>query len=79
MAAEGAAEEIEMATSNSGPAAAAQAQAGLLTKDRAEALRAAFIAAIIGGGLIFLTGFAHSQTIHNGAHDTRHGLSFPCH
>jgi cobalt transporter subunit CbtB len=29
--------------------------------------------------LIFITGFAHPQVLHNGAHDTRHGLSFPCH
>ena len=28
---------------------------------------------------IFLTGFAYPEFIHNAAHDTRHGLSFPCH
>ena len=46
---------------------------------RAETLKAALVAAVLGLGLVFLTGFAHSMVLHNGAHDTRHALSFPCH
>jgi cobalt transporter subunit CbtB len=34
---------------------------------------------LFGLGLVFLTGFAHSETVHNAAHDTRHALAFPCH
>jgi cobalt transporter subunit CbtB len=34
---------------------------------------------MFGLGLVFLTGFAHSQTVHNAAHDTRHAMAFPCH
>ena len=34
---------------------------------------------LIGATLVFLVGFAHSATLHNAAHDTRHGLAFPCH
>ena len=34
---------------------------------------------VLGLGLVFLTGFAHSTTLHNAAHDTRHALAFPCH
>jgi cobalt transporter subunit CbtB len=34
---------------------------------------------VFGLGLVFLTGFAHSQTVHNAAHDTRHAMAFPCH
>lgn len=34
---------------------------------------------LFGLGLVFLTGFAHSATIHNAAHDTRHSMAFPCH
>ena len=49
------------------------------TTDRSEALRAAGIAVILGLGLVFLTGFAYPEFIHNAAHDTRHSLSFPCH
>jgi len=32
-------------------------------------------------GLVMLVGvgFAHSETIHNAAHDTRHSIGFPCH
>lgn len=50
-----------------------------LAKPRAQTIQAALLAAIVGGLLIFVTGFAHPQAIHNGTHDTRHGLSFPCH
>ena len=34
---------------------------------------------LFGLGLVFLTGFAHSETVHNAAHDARHALAFPCH
>jgi cobalt transporter subunit CbtB len=49
------------------------------TTERSEARKAAGIALILGLGLIFLTGFAYPEVIHNAAHDTRHSLSFPCH
>ena len=49
------------------------------TGERSETLRAAAVALLLGLGLIFLTGFAYPEVIHNAAHDTRHGLSFPCH
>jgi cobalt transporter subunit CbtB len=49
------------------------------TTERSDARRAAGIALILGLGLIFLTGFAYPEVIHNAAHDTRHSLSFPCH
>ena len=51
----------------------------LKTTERSDTLRAAGIAWILGLGLIFLTGFAYPEVIHNAAHDTRHSLSFPCH
>jgi len=43
--------------------------------------------ALVGGlgaillGILFLgvTGLAHPQAIHDGAHDTRHAMNFPCH
>ncbi|MGE0579040.1 MAG: CbtB domain-containing protein [Reyranella sp.] len=47
--------------------------------ERSETLRAAIVALFLGLGLVFLTGFAYPEVIHNAAHDTRHGLSFPCH
>ena len=52
---------------------------GAVSAVRTEVLKAALIAAILGVGLIFVTGFAHTLVLHNGAHDTRHALSFPCH
>ncbi len=46
---------------------------------RAEATKAAVFAIAFGAFLVFLTGFAHTDALHNGAHNTRHALSFPCH
>jgi cobalt transporter subunit CbtB len=34
---------------------------------------------LVGLFLIYGVGFAHPETIHNAAHDTRHAASFPCH
>ena len=34
----------------------------------------AFGILLVGGA-----GFAHSDYLHNAAHDVRHGLGFPCH
>ncbi len=42
-------------------------------------MAAGAIALIFGVFLIFGTGFAHSNTLHNAAHDTRHAVGFPCH
>lgn len=48
-------------------------------KASAERLGAVAAALIVGLGLVYLTGFSHSQSLHDAAHDTRHGLAFPCH
>jgi len=40
---------------------------------------AAVLAVFLGLGLIWGVGFAAPSVLHNGAHDSRHGLSFPCH
>lgn len=37
------------------------------------------VALLLGSFMLFGIGFAHSETIHNAAHDTRHALTFPCH
>jgi cobalt transporter subunit CbtB len=36
---------------------------------------ALFLGLLLVGGI----GFAGDQAIHNGAHDTRHAMGFPCH
>ncbi|SON56594.1 cobalt transporter subunit CbtB (proposed) [Hartmannibacter diazotrophicus] len=46
---------------------------------RANVRLAALFAFALGGTLIFLTGFAGADVLHNAAHDTRHTMSFPCH
>ena len=44
--------------------------------ERAKAVAAALV---LGFVLIYTVGFAASASVHNAAHDTRHGLAFPCH
>ena len=53
-------------------------------KDRAsladaERFAPAILAIIFGAFLLLGTGFAHSTTLHNAAHDARHAFAFPCH
>ncbi|MDA0239127.1 MAG: CbtB-domain containing protein [Proteobacteria bacterium] len=43
------------------------------------ALVPALSAILLGVFLVLGTGFAHSDTIHNAAHDSRHSFAFPCH
>ena len=45
----------------------------------AAVLAPAVLALLLGAFLVLGSGFAHSDTIHNAAHDTRHSFAFPCH
>ena len=36
-------------------------------------------AGLLGLVIIFGVGLAHSDVVHNAAHDTRHSAAFPCH
>jgi cobalt transporter subunit CbtB len=46
---------------------------------RASVVLSAILAMSFGMFLVYGVGFANSTTIHNAAHDARHGISFPCH
>jgi len=37
------------------------------------------LALVFGAFLVLGAGFAHSQTLHDAAHDVRHAFAFPCH
>jgi cobalt transporter subunit CbtB len=50
-----------------------------LSASKAETLKAAFVAFVLGLGLVYGAGFATSERAHDAAHDSRHALSFPCH
>ncbi len=39
----------------------------------------AVLALLLGTFLLMGVGFAHSNTVHNAAHDARHAFAFPCH
>ncbi len=60
-----------MSTSTLAPAAIA-----LRTNER---LAAVALAAFLGLGLVFMTGFSPAIAFHNAAHDFRHTQNFPCH
>ncbi|WP_139976142.1 MULTISPECIES: CbtB domain-containing protein [Brucella/Ochrobactrum group] len=42
-------------------------------------LGTAVISLLLGAFLIYGVGLAHSDTLHDSAHDTRHSYGFPCH
>ena len=39
----------------------------------------AIAALMVGAFLVLGAGFAHSNTLHSAAHDSRHSFAFPCH
>ena len=49
------------------------------TSARSTTLMQTLFMALIGATLVFAAGFAHSQTLHDAAHDMRHSTGFPCH
>ncbi len=44
-----------------------------------ERAKAILLAASLGVALIFVSGFASPELVHNAAHDWRHAHNFPCH
>lgn len=54
-------------------------QTTVKTIARSDVLAPAVLALLLGAFLVLGTGFAHSDTIHNAAHDSRHSFAFPCH
>ena len=58
---------------------ALSATAGALSELDTPRASAAIIAALLGLFIVFGVGLAHSDILHNAAHDSRHSFSFPCH
>lgn len=44
-----------------------------------ERMKAVLFAASLGVALVFVSGFASPELVHNAAHDWRHAHNFPCH
>ncbi|MCI1001296.1 MULTISPECIES: CbtB domain-containing protein [Brucella/Ochrobactrum group] len=42
-------------------------------------LGTAVVSLLLGAFLIYGVGIAHSDALHDSAHDTRHSYGFPCH
>ena len=47
--------------------------------EQAARIAPALAAILLGTFLVLGVGFAHSDTLHNAAHDSRHSFAFPCH
>ena len=47
--------------------------------ERTARIAPALAAILLGTFLVLGVGFAHSDTLHNAAHDSRHSFAFPCH
>jgi Probable cobalt transporter subunit (CbtB). len=52
---------------------------GLSSLTLSQRLAAGGLALLLGLTLLVGTGFAGDYRLHNGAHDTRHAMGFPCH
>lgn len=52
---------------------------GLSSLTLSQRLIAGVLALMLGLTLLVGTGFAGDFRLHNGAHDTRHAMGFPCH
>lgn len=52
---------------------------GLQSLSLSQRLVSASLALMLGLTLLVGTGFAGDYRLHNGAHDTRHAMGFPCH
>ena len=37
------------------------------------------LAGLLGVFIVGFVGFSHLEIVHNGAHDYRHSMAFPCH
>lgn len=48
-------------------------------RSRGHVLLTAAMLFAFGIGLVYVSGFANADALHNGAHDSRHSLVFPCH
>jgi cobalt transporter subunit CbtB len=52
---------------------------GLQSLSIPQRLGVGLLALLLGVTLLVGTGFAGDYRLHNGAHDTRHAMGFPCH
>ncbi|MCP8884905.1 CbtB-domain containing protein [Devosia sp. XJ19-1] len=52
---------------------------GLSSLSLSQRFIAGVLALMLGMTLLVGTGFAGDYRLHNGAHDTRHAMGFPCH
>lgn len=56
-----------------------QTAASVVNLSLSQRLVAGLVAMLLGLVLLVGTGFAGDYRLHNGAHDTRHAMGFPCH
>jgi len=52
---------------------------GAAGQSRADVVKAAVLAAMLGAFVVWGIGFSPIEVLHNAAHDARHSNIFPCH
>ncbi len=55
------------------------AHTSTVTLSISQRIAAGLVAILLGSALLYTVGLAPMAVAHNAAHDTRHGLGFPCH
>lgn len=65
-----------MSRGDRSPGLLAQARGGVLPWS---SLIGVWAAVVFGAFILFGTGLAQSEVLHNAAHDARHAAGFPCH
>ena len=56
-----------------------ETKTAIQTQSKAGLLVSVALMAALGATMVFVAGLAHSATLHDAAHDTRHATGFPCH
>lgn len=55
------------------------ARISTVTLSISQRIAAGLVAIVMGSALLYTVGLSPMAVAHNAAHDTRHGLGFPCH
>ena len=56
-----------------------KSESTVISLSASQRMTTAIFAAVFGSFLLYFVALAHSDVLHNAAHDTRHAIVAPCH